>query len=95
MHEAERGYFGEYYVDYLQNPLMLGRFHCFSVPDGVSIFLNGEDTGLFTPDTLKYIVPGEHHLIFKKEGFNETFKTENAKSNTTVDVFVIMKDSSG
>lgn len=52
-------------IDYHSNKKMLGNISCLSDPEGAQIFLNDENTGLTTPNTLRSLIPGEHKIIFK------------------------------
>ena len=38
-------------------------------PDGAAIFVDGRNTGLFTPDTIKWLPVGEHQFILKLNPF--------------------------
>ena len=38
-------------------------------PEGAAIFVDGRNTGLFTPDTIKWLPGGEHNFILKLDPF--------------------------
>jgi hypothetical protein len=57
----------EIFVDYFQNQKMYGKIDFISTPDSADIFLNGDSTGFTTPDTLSGIIPGDYHIVYKKE----------------------------
>ena len=53
------------FVDYRNNSGMYGNIYCQSQPDKAQIFLNGEATGLTTPNTIKKLWPGEYKINYK------------------------------
>lgn len=46
-----------------------GSIAFFSIPMGASIFLDGEDTGLATPDTVDSITVEQHAVVVRLDGF--------------------------
>lgn len=63
------------FVNYLENPRMLGKINCESRPVGAQIFLNDSATGKVAPVILDNIVPGQYKIRYELEGFRD-FDTE-------------------
>lgn len=49
-----------------------GKIIVSSVPDNALIYLNGRNTGRFTPDSLTFLEDGIYNLTFKKKYFKDT-----------------------
>ncbi len=57
-----------------------------STPSGAEIFVDGKTTGLFTPDTVKWLKDGDHEFILKLDRFIDySFVAET--NNNTVNTF--------
>ncbi len=52
------------FVDFSQNPSMLGSIYCTSNPAKAEIFLNDSSTGHFTPYTLQNVIPGQYEIKY-------------------------------
>lgn len=50
------------YIDYLATYSHYGNIYCNSMPVGSYIYLDGQYTSKFTPDTLKYLLPGTYKV---------------------------------
>lgn len=55
-----------------RKPDNLAKMFVDSKPAGAKIYLNDKNTGYITPDTVKWIVPGEYKLTLKKEYYKDT-----------------------
>ncbi len=54
-----------------------------SQPNGASIFVDGRMTGFITPDTIKYLSPGDHDIILKKKLYLDTLIRISVERNHT------------
>lgn len=71
-------------IDYYANPTMYGSIECLSEPPNAEIFLNGQSTGLYTPDTLTGLFPGKYEVTYKlQEHMAEKREYEVSSSNTS------------
>lgn len=59
-----------------------------SNPSGAKIYLNGHITGLVTPDTVKWVTPGNSIITLKKSLFWDTTLTVQTTSGTRSSCFV-------
>jgi peroxiredoxin len=55
---------------YINRPATLGSILVLSTPDGAKIFLDNQDTGKLTPDTLFDVPTGMHQISVSKAGYN-------------------------
>jgi hypothetical protein len=58
-----------------------------SIPEGAKIYVNGKNTGQFTPDTLLWLNPGNVLVTLKKELFKDSSLVVNVKEDDTIKVF--------
>lgn len=54
----------ELYVNYFEHARNFGRVLCTSNPEEALIFLNDSSTGLYTPQIIEFIWPGNHEVKF-------------------------------
>lgn len=74
--------------DNIVTPPAYGTLSVFSVPDGATIFIDGEDSGFLTDYTFTEMDPGTHDVLFSKEGFVDTTVTVTVNENETSTVIV-------
>ena len=63
-----------------------GSIFAYSTPSGAKLFVDGIDTGYFTPKTIPEISAGSHLIIMRKDGYQDWSKeiTVRARTKTTV-----------
>lgn len=52
------------FVDYFENPNNFAQIDCISEPSNALIFLNDSCTNLYTPNSLKFLMPGTYKVKF-------------------------------
>jgi len=57
------------------------QYHILTEPAGAAIFVDERNTGLFTPDTVKWLTEGTHEFILKREPFLDYPFTATAENN--------------
>ena len=74
-----------------------GKIAISSNPSGAVIFIDGVDTKYQTPKTISGLVPGNHTILLKKNGYLDWTKTVyvNAKMTTTVQAGLLPGGSNG
>lgn len=82
------------YIDYSENPRMYGSIQCISTPEQAEIYLDGEFTGRYTPDTLRNLFPGKYKLTLKKEEHRDYSIDYTVTSYTTVGNTIALEDTS-
>ncbi len=69
-------------------PLSNSFISVVSNPTGALMFLDGRNTGRYTPDTLIFLSPGEHELTLKLTYYKDTTLSAIANEGTTENIFV-------
>lgn len=82
------------FIDYHQNQRMLGGIFCKTNLDSAKIFLNGEFTGKYTPDTIKGLIPGEYNIRYEREQCRAESLSVTITSNVYMDAPKVLKDTS-
>jgi len=59
------------FIDYFASSSNYGSIICNSTPSNASIFLNGINKSVNTPNTLTYLFPGEYNVKFRYHGFRD------------------------
>ena len=59
-----------------------------SSPTNVMIFLNGRNSGKLTPDSLRFLDPGDQKIILKKEFYKDTTLIINLGQDEKKEFFV-------
>ena len=79
---------------YVERPLTLGSISVLSTPYGANIFLDNQDTGKLTPDTLLDVPTGMHQVSVSKAGYVSSPASEvvEVSENQTVSVFFTLFD---
>ncbi|QSZ66965.1 DUF3344 domain-containing protein [Methanofollis aquaemaris] len=67
-------------------PVPTGCIAVTSTPEGATIFLDGEDTGLVTPATLEEIPVGEHVVTLKRDDYADASATVTVVEDETATV---------
>ena len=81
-------------VDYTSNSKMYGNIYCVSSPDKAKIFLNNNDTGLRTPNTIKKLWPGEYQIKYKHQSAYEDSLYVTVQSSQMVTAQKSLADTS-
>ncbi len=81
------------YIDYYQNPAMLGSILCESNPPNAQIFLNGKDIGRRTPATVYNQFPGYYWVRFHAEGRRDDSVFVTVRSDSTSAVSLTLLDT--
>lgn len=82
------------FIDFNQNPLMLGRIFVKTNVPGSDIFLNDSATGRVTPDTFYNVIPGNYKVTVSAPEHRSKESFYTVKSNITTDAAFFMKDTS-
>jgi|SRR5690554_2485599 len=61
-----------------------------SSPAGAAIWLNGNNTGLVTPDSITNVDPGTHQVTLTLEDYRDTTVAVNVNSNQTTNISVTL-----
>ncbi len=59
------------FINYLENPKMLGKINCESNPSGAEVYLNDSATGKITPVMIDNLVPGRYNVQYHFAGFRD------------------------
>lgn len=62
-----------------------------SYPDGTKIFVNGKNTGSYTPDSLTFLSEGNYRITLKKELFPDTTFVINLAKDEKKSIFIDYK----
>ncbi len=74
----------------------VGKLFVASSPAGASIYLEGNNTGKVTPDTLKNLLPGDHTVKLALSGYyDSTFTVMIVENQTTVSMTALRKIAHG
>jgi len=65
---------------------LLGNINVNSNPNGAEIFIDGKDTGLQTPNTIKNVSAGTHTITLKKTGYKSASVNLEVKAGETVSI---------
>lgn len=71
------------FIDYYSNPLMYGKIFCVTEPEKAAVYLDGQNTGKFTPTALENLIPGSHKVKYFYPGCREDSFEVVVESNTT------------
>lgn len=83
----------EIFIDYYSNPKMLSKIKFATVPEGASVFLNGDSLNITTPATIGGIKPGVYKAVFKKQHCYPDSMEITVRSNVTTDAVMTLKDT--
>ena len=83
----------ELFIDYFQNKKMYGLINFISKPDSADIFLNGDSTGLTTPDTIDGVIPGNYHVVYRKKNCITDSLDITVRSNEITDAYKPLVDT--
>jgi len=82
------------FIDYFQNPLMLGKIKFTSSPSSAEIILNDSITGLYTPAELVGLTPGFYTLKYKILNYRDADINLIVESNKTTTAYEQLRDTS-
>ena len=80
-------------INYHDNPKMLGRIKCATSPEGAEIVFQGEPTGLYTPNTITGLIPGNYTVSFIKEGYRSKVYDYLVTSDETIGNNIALEDT--
>jgi len=80
-------------VDYYANPNMYGSIKCITDPPSAAIYLDGQATGKFTPDTIRGLFPGNYEITYKLASHMDEKRTFSVSSSNTSGVSVALEDT--
>lgn len=70
------------------SPVSSGILSIKSIPAGAAIYLNGRNTGWFTPDSITYLDPGKYEITLKKKYYRDTTFYMNASDDIQKDTTI-------
>lgn len=65
-----------------------GKIIINSAPESALIFVNGKNTGRYTPDSLTYFEDGNYNITLKKKYFRDTSIVVSIQNEAAVNVFI-------
>lgn len=80
-----------------ENPVtpLKGSIFVDSSPESAQIWLNGENTSLVTPNTIKDLTPGSYFVTLKVQNYNDTTFSVNVEENKLTSVSITLRSSYG
>lgn len=82
------------YIDFLNNPTMLGTIFFTSDPLNSQIFLNDSSLGKVTPFNLKNVLPGIYSVRYKFNNYRDAVFLVYVESNVTATASYKLRDTS-
>ncbi|MFA5614467.1 MAG: PEGA domain-containing protein, partial [Methanoculleus sp.] len=70
----------------LEYPALPGSISVTSTPAGAAVWLDGTDTGEFTPTTLEDVPAGDHVVTLKLDGYADASRTVTVEEGETAEV---------
>src|SRR4030042_134828 len=72
----------------LDNQIHTGKIILNSTPPSAYIYLNGDNTGKYTPDSILFLESGDYHVVLRKELFLDTSFTVKLENDITEYIYV-------
>lgn len=82
------------FIDYYQNPLMLGRITFNSSPTNSEVILNDSVTGLHTPASVSGLTPGKYIVKYRLYNHRDSEIEVIVESNKTAASYSALRDTS-
>jgi len=82
------------FIDYYQNPLMLGRITFNSSPTNSEVILNDSVTGLHTPASVNRLTPGKYKVKYRLYNHRDSEIEVIVESNKTTASYSVLRDTS-
>jgi streptogramin lyase len=82
------------FLDYALNPAQYGDVSCLSFTTGLSIYINGVNTGYTTPHTFSHMVPGYYSIKYSKRGLRDDSTVVTVEAGTLKNTNFILQDTS-
>ena len=73
-------------ISFTTSPLPANSIYVTSLPPGASIYLNGANMNLLTPNIINSVNPGTHHIRVYKYGYNEYNKTVTLETGSSASI---------
>lgn len=73
-------------ISFTTSPLPANSIYVTSFPPGASIYLNGANMNLLTPNIINSVNPGTHHIRVYKYGYNEYNKTITLETGSSASI---------
>lgn len=81
-------------VDYLSNASMYGDIALYSFPNNAQVIINDSVTNIFTPDTIRSILPGEYRIKYEKYSYRGAEFIAIVKSSQILSYSEELRDTS-
>ncbi len=81
------------FINYSNNPSMLGSIYCDSSPEKAEVFINDSSTGLFTPVKIQNVVPGSYEVRYHIKNYRDDSVNVDVRSNNTSLVSMFLLDT--
>ncbi len=82
------------FIDYYQNPLMLGRITFNSSPTNSEIIINDSVTGLHSPASINSLTPGKYKVAYRLYNHRDSELEVIVESNKTTASYSVLRDTS-
>lgn len=81
-------------VNYLSNPLMLGKINFTSSPNNANILINDSVTNIKTPALISGLLPGSYNVKYRYANHREAQIEVTVESNKTTAAYSVLRDTS-